>query len=131
MHCFRQKQLLGSEVASSLLTYVECGKNGANSRRGKTRGHTVTLRCALMQAPILVLDSERERNPSYAAPTRRQRQRARARACEQERSVCVCCEPGGILRLRIVLAMRVKMYQILHPTPYTLHPTPYTLHPTP
>ena len=45
----------------------------------------------------------------------------------------MCCEPGGILRLRIVLAMRVKMYQILHPTPFTLHPTPYTLHrdPTP
>ena len=34
MHCFRQKQLLGSEVVSSLLMYVECGKNGANSRRG-------------------------------------------------------------------------------------------------
>ena len=57
MHCFRQKQVLGSEVVSSLLTYVECGKNGANSRRGKTQGHAVTLCCALLQAPILALDS--------------------------------------------------------------------------
>ena len=33
MHCYRQKQLLGAEVVNSLLTYVECGKNGANSKR--------------------------------------------------------------------------------------------------
>ena len=136
MHCFRQKQLLGSEVASSLLTYVECGKNGANSRRGKTRGHTVTLRCALMQAPILVLDSERERNPSYAAPTRRQRQRARARARASKRDQCACvanlegyCDCGSYWPC----ASKCTKSYTLHPSPYTLHPTPYTvtLHPTP
>lgn len=33
MHCYRQKQLLGAEVVNSLLTYVECGKNGANTKR--------------------------------------------------------------------------------------------------
>ena len=40
MHCFRQKQVLGREVVSSLLTYVECGKNGANTQRAlcKERG---------------------------------------------------------------------------------------------
>jgi len=130
MHCFRQKQLLGSEVASSLLTYVECGKNGANSRRGKTRGHTVTLRCALMQAPILVLDSERERNPSYAAPTRRQRPRARARVRAREISV-------RVLRTWRDTAIADRTgharQNVPNPAPYTLHPTPYTLHrdPTP
>ena len=118
MHCFRQKQVLGSEVVSSLLTYVECGKNGANSRQGKTHGHTVTLACALLQAPILVLDThdracacacQRFVVPDHSANsiirrTQRERERERerelrhtphpdrdrARACEQERSVCVC-----------------------------------------
>jgi len=32
-HCYGQKQVLGTEVTDEYLTYVECDKKGANSKR--------------------------------------------------------------------------------------------------